>query len=186
MTTDNQSQRGPKAALPTAETELTGPDAEAQLDRRSFLTRSAGVLGLALAGGSLATLLNSCEDDATRGPVDTDPGNAITVELNIAEEEKLQAVGGSLKRSFGSNNGGFPLIIVRTAEDRFRAYTAKCTHQACPVEEDLVTNRIWCACHDSYFDPNTGIPFEGSQARLPLQEFQSEFDAETQKLTITF
>ena len=186
MKTDNHAQRAHQATPPPAETELTGADAEAQFDRRSFLTRSAGVLGLALAGGSLATLLNSCEDDSTRGPVDSNPGNTITVQLNIAEETRLQAVGGSLKRSFGSNNGGFPLIIVRTADDTFHAYTAKCTHQACPVEEDLDSNRIWCACHDSYFDPKTGIPFSGSQAMLPLQEFASQFDADTQILTITF
>ncbi len=161
-------------------------------ERRDFLARSASMLGVALCGGALASLVGACEDDETRNPVDPNGGGTggggkvqATLDLSESNNAALTVVGGSLLRSFGSQNGGEPLILAHTEQNVFHAYTSVCTHQGCSVEAALDNGRIWCACHDSYFDPGSGDVLDGP-ATLPLMRFPVEFDESTQILTITF
>jgi len=59
-----------------------------------------------------------------------------------------------LKRNSGKifKFGSKPALLVHTADDEWKAFTAVCTHLNCTVQfrEDL--HQIWCACHNGTFD----------------------------------
>ena len=49
---------------------------------------------------------------------------------------------------FGSEAG----IIVETGPGQCRAFSATCTHLECTVQFDKDSKRIWCACHNGFYD----------------------------------
>jgi len=56
-------------------------------------------------------------------------------------------------------------ILLRTAEDRFVAYSQKCTHLSCAVTPRPEENCLHCPCHNGFFDLATGIPTAGPPRR---------------------
>ena len=50
--------------------------------------------------------------------------------------------------------GRKPAIIVRQVDGSFVAFLAKCTHLDCTVQYRSDKERIWCACHDGFYDLN--------------------------------
>ena len=66
-----------------------------------------------------------------------------------------------------------PCILVRTAEDRFLAYSQKCTHLSCAVVPVMPENCLRCPCHQGYFDLTTGAPTAGPPRR-PLPRIALE------------
>src|SRR4030095_3818678 len=54
-----------------------------------------------------------------------------------------------------------PAILYRTGENTCIARSAVCTHLGCTVQTDLVDGKIYCPCHVSYFDLQTGQPLVG-------------------------
>jgi len=67
--------------------------------------------------------------------------------------------------AFGSEPG----ILIQTASGEFRAFSATCTHLSCTVQFDAGTKRIWCACHNGWFDLE-GLNVAGPPPR-PLARF---------------
>jgi cytochrome b6-f complex iron-sulfur subunit len=66
--------------------------------------------------------------------------------------------------------GAEPVILIRVAEDDFRAFSATCTHLACIVEYQLAERRIWCNCHSGHYDL-TGVNVAGPPPR-PLERYE--------------
>ena len=56
-------------------------------------------------------------------------------------------------------------ILVRPAEDRFVAYSQKCTHLSCAVYYSKDHNRLECPCHEGYFSVKTGDVLQGPPPR---------------------
>ena len=57
--------------------------------------------------------------------------------------------------------GSRPAILVRTPDDKWRAFSARCTHLSCTVRYREDMHLIWCPCHDGRFDltgKNVGGP----------------------------
>ena len=54
-----------------------------------------------------------------------------------------------------------PCILVRLTEDRFVAYTQKCTHLSCAVYYSKEKNKLVCPCHDGFFSVETGAVLQG-------------------------
>jgi Rieske Fe-S protein len=50
--------------------------------------------------------------------------------------------------------GAQPAILIQTAPGEYRAFSATCTHLECTVQFDEPTKRIWCACHNGWYDLN--------------------------------
>jgi cytochrome b6-f complex iron-sulfur subunit len=50
--------------------------------------------------------------------------------------------------------GRKPALIVRRPDGTFVAFLAKCTHLDCTVQYREDKERIWCACHDGFYDLN--------------------------------
>ena len=58
-------------------------------------------------------------------------------------------------------------ILVRTREDRFVAFSQKCTHLSCAVYYAKEHNRLECPCHEGYFSVDDGRVLEGPAAAAP-------------------
>jgi Rieske Fe-S protein len=56
--------------------------------------------------------------------------------------------------------GRYPALIINTPEG-LRAFSAVCTHFACIVKWDATQGKIYCPCHDGYFDPLNGQVVSG-------------------------
>ena len=48
--------------------------------------------------------------------------------------------------------GSQPAIVVRTADNDVRAFSAVCTHLDCTVQFRGDTSQLWCACHNGTYD----------------------------------
>ncbi len=66
--------------------------------------------------------------------------------------------------------GTKPVILVRTANDELRAFSATCTHLDCTVQFKKDLGLIWCACHNGKYDLN-GRNVSGPPPR-PLDEYR--------------
>lgn len=63
-----------------------------------------------------------------------------------------------------------PVIVVRLAEDDFRAFAGTCTHLDCIVEFQRPEQRLWCNCHNGGYDM-TGRNTVGPPPK-PLEVFE--------------
>lgn len=57
--------------------------------------------------------------------------------------------------------GARPAILIHTPDDKWRAFSAKCTHLSCTVRYREDSHIMWCPCHDGRFDltgKNVGGP----------------------------
>lgn len=66
--------------------------------------------------------------------------------------------------------GAEPVILIRVADNDFRAFSAVCTHLDCIVEYHKGEQRIACNCHNGRYDL-TGRNVSGPPPR-PLARFQ--------------
>ncbi|MFH0988447.1 MAG: Rieske (2Fe-2S) protein [bacterium] len=66
--------------------------------------------------------------------------------------------------------GNKPVLLIRTADDQLRAFTATCTHLDCTVQFKRDAGIIWCACHNGKYDLN-GKNIAGPPPR-PLEEYR--------------
>ena len=65
--------------------------------------------------------------------------------------------------------GSRPGLLVRTPSGELRAFSAECTHLSCTVQYRTDESRIWCACHNGFFDLN-GTNVQGPPPR-PLDTY---------------
>jgi len=66
--------------------------------------------------------------------------------------------------------GSSPGILIETAPGEYRAFDGTCTHLACTVQYEAESGRIWCACHNGWYDL-TGKNIAGPPPR-PLQGYE--------------
>jgi cytochrome b6-f complex iron-sulfur subunit len=62
-----------------------------------------------------------------------------------------------------------PVLVIRTAEGEFRAFSALCTHLQCVVGYSPERNRIECPCHQGVYSVD-GQNLSGPPPR-PLDEY---------------
>jgi Rieske Fe-S protein len=72
--------------------------------------------------------------------------------------------------------GSKPAILIRTANDEYKAMSAVCSHLSCTVQfrEDL--HQVWCACHNGLYDVE-GRNVSGPPPR-PLEVFDVHIQGE--------
>jgi Rieske Fe-S protein len=56
-------------------------------------------------------------------------------------------------------------ILIRTAADRFVAYSQKCTHLSCAVYYSHPEKALVCPCHKGYFSATDGSVLQGPPPR---------------------
>ena len=94
---------------------------------------------------------------------------------DVPEAQTSRAVAardGELKPNEGRvfRFGGQPGILVRIEGNEYKAFSATCTHLNCTVQYRGDLKRIWCACHNGFYDltgKNTGGP-----PPRPLEEYK--------------
>jgi Rieske Fe-S protein len=65
--------------------------------------------------------------------------------------------------------GSEPALLIEVADGEYRAFAAMCTHLSCTVQYEHDAKRIWCACHNGWYDLN-GTNVEGPPPH-PLERF---------------
>ncbi len=79
---------------------------------------------------------------------------------------------------------GFPLnstqvlfnepVIIRHAEDGFKAWSSLCTHMQCPVLWNETSRCFECGCHGSVFDSEGRVVNGPAEAPLPSLHVKTE------------
>ncbi len=94
----------------------------------------------------------------------------------VQSEVEVQSVKAGKISAFEKDSGTIvrfgnkPVILIRTANGNFRAFSAVCTHLACTVQYRKDMGVIWCACHNGKYDLN-GRNISGPPPR-PLDEYR--------------
>ena len=132
-------------------------DTTTQQNRRDFL-------GIILTGGVVAFIA------AVLYPIIEYliPPKQAEVEVTSVNAGKLSEMtkdSGKIVK-FGTK----PVLLVRTADDQLRAFSATCTHLDCTVQYRNDMGVIWCACHNGKYDLN-GRNISGPPPR-PLDEYR--------------
>ena len=138
-------------------------------DRRAAIKKCASITGIPFLGALTASaVFAGCEKDTLKT---TDKSESFDI-----TGTELAASGGALKKVFGVNNSGKPVIIVRINQSEFAAMTSVCTHLGCEVDlPKAAGENIKCPCHGSVFSSKDGTVVNGP-ATSPLQKFRTEFD----------
>jgi cytochrome b6-f complex iron-sulfur subunit len=102
-------------------------------------------------------------------------GNTVTV----------SNVGGTSLASVGSaalvQAGNRSVLVVRTAENSFNAFTAICTHEQCNIT-GFQSGAFVCPCHGSQY--NTSGQVQQGPATQRLQQFQTQFTNNVLTITV--
>jgi cytochrome b6-f complex iron-sulfur subunit len=96
------------------------------------------------------------------------PPKQPEVEVTSVDAGKLSEIAQDSGRivKFGSQ----PVLLIRTANNELRAFSAVCTHLGCTVQYRSDLGVIWCACHNGKYDLN-GRNISGPPPR-PLDEYR--------------
>jgi Rieske Fe-S protein len=73
-------------------------------------------------------------------------------------EPKVNSVKAGMSAEFPTNSykiikfGRKPVILIKTEDNQYKAFSATCTHLECIVQYKNDTKQIWCACHNGIYD----------------------------------
>ena len=123
---------------------------ERYVNRRQF-TKFLTLTSFAMLAGNLWILARSLFYRAPSYPVEP-----------VAALDELP-VGGV--KTFAYPTANDSCILVRTANDRYVAYSQKCTHLSCAVYYAKEQNRLECPCHQGYFSVADGSVLQGPPRR---------------------
>lgn len=138
----------------------------------SPLTRRAFVAGT--CGAACAAALSACSIYRVDLAPPQAPAAPAAPDAQGAPAPGGSAPGGALARTSDIPVGGGAVfaeqdvVVTQPAEGEFRAFSATCTHQGCPVTE-VTDGTINCNCHGSKFAVEDGSVVDGP-ADTPLPE----------------
>ncbi len=118
------------------------------------MKRKQFIRNIALGGSVLITapmVFNSCSksDDVPEDNTGNDTTEGVTVDLTNADYSDLETVGGF---AYKGN-----IIIIRSTDTVYLAFSKVCTHQSCTVTYDAASNQMPCPCHGSVFSIDGGV-----------------------------
>lgn len=124
------------------------------------LTRR-GVIRGAAAGGLALPLLAACGGGGGTGTTEA-AGSASEVPSVSAAVADIPVGGGKI---FTDQL----VVVTQPTKGEFKAFTATCTHQGCPVTA-IQAGQIICPCHASHYSIDDGSVLSGP-APKPLPEY---------------
>jgi cytochrome b6-f complex iron-sulfur subunit len=101
-------------------------------------------------------------------PPATDRGGGTVAAAKVGE---LKPNSAKIFR-FGSRPG----LLVRTADGKYKAMSATCTHLSCTVQYRDDLKQVWCACHNGMYDLS-GRNISGPPPR-PLDAYEVHISGE--------
>lgn len=129
---------------------------EEKISRRKFLNVMLSGSIAALGAGVIYPILRYINPPKAAEDTSSDTVAAKTTDLPLNTAKIFR---------FGQKPG----ILIHTAQDEYKAFSAVCTHLNCTVQYDKDTAHIWCACHNGHFDLN-GRVISGPPPKA-LEEF---------------
>ena len=136
---------------------------EPRLDRRH-------VLGGLAAFGIATPLLAACGEEppaATTSPDDSGSSPSPGGSRGSSGSEEGLVAAADVPVGGGVVLGEQKVVVTQPAEGEFKAFSAICTHQGCPVGE-VADGKIVCPCHGSQFSVEDGSVVNGP-ATSPLE-----------------
>jgi Rieske Fe-S protein len=115
----------------------------------SDLTRR-GMIRSVAAGGLVLPVLAACGDDGGGATNPGTPSPSVSVSVPVADVP----VGG------GTILADDLVVVTQPSEGEFKAFTATCTHQGCPVNA-ITDGEIICPCHASHYSIEDGSVISG-------------------------
>jgi nitrite reductase/ring-hydroxylating ferredoxin subunit len=95
--------------------------------------------------------------------------------LQVATIDQIP-VGGALAFNYPAAHDS--CLLMRAGENKFVAFSQKCTHLSCAVVPQSEKGRFFCPCHEGAFDLHTGVPIAGPPRRpLPTITLEIHGDA---------
>jgi cytochrome b6-f complex iron-sulfur subunit len=131
------------------------------MNRREFLVKTG------LVAGSVVLTVSSLSSTGSAARFED-----VTITVNA--DSSLAKVGGY--QIVDSSPG--KIIVIHATEDKFVAYSAKCTHRGAIVEYDANAKQIHCPKHGSRFDTATGSVVK-SPADDPLTAYPANASGQT-------
>lgn len=130
------------------------------INRRRALSGSAAIaLGL--------PVLAACGDDTDPTAADTAPSSSPDDATSSPSDAETSSGGGEVLASTADVPVGGCLVVsaakvvvTQPTEGDFKAFSAICTHQGCPVESSS-DGEIPCPCHGSRFSLEDGSALSG-------------------------
>jgi Rieske Fe-S protein len=124
--------------------------------------RSAVIAGAAVVVGGVIGFAygRSADADRTAHPGGTGYGGGSTAD---GAAQPLTAL---VKVPAGGGWIGGGVVVTRDASGTVHAFSSSCTHLGCTVSQ-VSRGKIFCPCHGSEFDANTGAVVQGP-ATAPL------------------
>ncbi len=151
------------------------------INRRQFM-RTMGALPIVSGAVVMSMCSSGCSEDATS------PLTGEKVTLQLANETTLQNVGGYITRTFGANmNANRPVIVIRTAQDKFRAMSTYCPHEGGTIGISSSTKAI-CPKHGAMFGLSEGNFAQnvGGENTSAAQTFEVTYNQSANSITIAF
>ena len=88
----------------------------------------------------------------------------------VAEVDEIPVRGAKL---FAYPTAQDHCILIRTGEEKYVAYSQKCTHLSCAVYFSAKEDRLECPCHQGFFSVKDGAVLQGPPPR-PLPQITLE------------
>jgi cytochrome b6-f complex iron-sulfur subunit len=135
------------------------------MGRREFLVKTTAASGgLLLFLSSSATTFASAKAD---------------VEITVDAKSPLSKVGGSIVVDTPAGK----VIVIRTSDTTYSAFSAKCTHKGGIVDYDSDKKQLVCPKHSSTFSDKDGKP-TGGPAETPLAIYGAAGTSTSVKVSI--
>lgn len=121
-------------------------------DRREFLRVCVvgGALAVGAGLGAWSLSRPAWAPGAASAPVPLAPmlrANALPLHEPVALDVSL-----ARREGWRVRNTRRHVLIVRTGEESFQAFSPVCPHKGCSVQADTKEKRFACPCHDAQFD----------------------------------
>lgn len=142
-------------------------ETSACMGRREFLVKAG------LVAGGVVLTVSSLGRAAAAATLED-------VTVAIGADSPLAKVGGS--QIVDSPAG--KIIIIRTGESKFAAFSAKCTHKGGTVSYKSDKNQLVCPKHGSKFDAANGS-VAGGPADTPLASYTAKGSNESVTVVVT-
>jgi Rieske Fe-S protein len=150
-----------------------------EMSRRALIRR-ATLTGATLVGVGTPVLAACGSDPDTAGPAGPTGGDGTSG--TSASPGDAPGAGTTVATSDVPVQGGTILteekvVVTQPSEGEFKAFSAVCTHQGCPVQA-ISDGKITCDCHGSAFSIEDGSVVRGPATRplesLPISVGDSE------------
>ncbi len=112
-----------------------------KLNRRSFLDWLLGIVGLSGLAAIMYPAVKYLE------PQEIAEAAVSTMKVGLVDDFPPDS--GTVFKF-----GRIPGLLLHTADGKFRAFNATCTHLGCIVQYRKDLGLIYCACHNGRFDLN--------------------------------